>query len=155
MQDNPLVLSEDRLLRVQKGLEETLGEHHLATINCRLQLGDLYYEQARFLKAEPHFLAAMPVYEREFGEFHMNTANIALRLAMLYHGQENYVKAEPYYKRAIKIMQDELGDFDPKVLDVLKDYATLLQMTDRESEAQDLLSLAQDHLSGRWKRIVP
>lgn len=148
-------LSEDRLLRAQEGLEQTLGPTHLATINCRIRLGDFYYDKARFLKAEPHFLAALEVYEREFGENHLNTANVLLRLALLYHGQENYEKAEPYYKRTIKVKQDELGDFAPEVIDVLKNYATLLQMTDRETEAQQLLSFAQEHLSGRWKRIVP
>ncbi len=88
-----------------------------------------------------------------YGSDTIETAMATHKLALLYHALEQYDKAEPLYNEALRVLRIERGDYHHDVLGVLKDFATMLQMMNRDEEAQELLNFAQDHLSGRWKTI--
>jgi hypothetical protein len=54
--------------------------------------------------------------------------------------QGRYAEAEPFYREALVIQEQTLGPDHPYTLMTLEHYAELLSNTEREQDAQQLLS---------------
>jgi tetratricopeptide (TPR) repeat protein len=150
-EDSPT--TEERLQRALSTFIEMVGEEHPHTVMAKMKLGDHYYENAQYLKCKPYYIAVLEKHTQIYGPETIEAAMATHKLALLYHALEQYDKAEPLYIEALRVLRIERGDYHQDVLVVLKDYATMLQMMNRDEEAQELLNFAQDHLSGRWKTI--
>jgi hypothetical protein len=59
-------------------------------------------------------------------------------LALLYKEQRKYDQAELIYQRGLAIREQTVKLEHPKVAEILVNYADLLRMTGRESEAAKL-----------------
>ncbi|MBC7998994.1 MAG: tetratricopeptide repeat protein [Leptolyngbya sp.] len=144
---------EERLQRALATLMEMVGDDHPHTALAQMRLGDYYYERAHYSKCHPYYVSVLEKHQKLYGMDTIETAMATHKLALLYHVLEKYDLAEPLYNEALRVLRKERGDYHADVLGVLKDFATMLQMTNRDAEAQELLNFAQDHLSGRWKTI--
>jgi Flp pilus assembly protein TadD len=72
----------------------------------------------------------------------MPVANTCNNLAILYRVQNRYNDAEPLYKRAIAIYESE-ASANRALVNVLENYAELLNATGRTSEANTIAQRAK------------
>lgn len=104
-------------------------------------LGSLYKSEEKFDKAEESFKRALTITEE--GPQGPNSYLIARsldHLGRLYTLQARYKEAEPLLQRAMKITE---AWSNAETVNVLQDYAALLEQTNRAAEAQDLRTHAQ------------
>jgi tetratricopeptide (TPR) repeat protein len=73
--------------------------------------------------------------EKLLGPDHPDLANDLNNLGALYFSEGRYTDAEPVLKRALAIKQDAFGPNDPRLLQILDNYAIALSALNRNTEA--------------------
>jgi tetratricopeptide (TPR) repeat protein len=101
-------------------------------------LVEVYWNQAKYRQAEPFAKQLFYVLESVHGPDHLKVGIAAGDLAMLYHWQGKYGQAEPLYRRALSIKKRIFGENHPEVIELVENYASLMQATDRTEQAQHL-----------------
>jgi tetratricopeptide (TPR) repeat protein len=103
------------------------------------RLGFLYYEQGRYLEAEPLLQKALTLTKQLLGSDHPDVATGLNNLALLYRSQGRYSEAEPLYLQSLKSYQNRLGIDHPDVAISLNNLAVLYGCQGRYTEAELLL----------------
>ena len=128
--------------------EEIYGKCHLKTASCLNNLSGVYYNQGRYADAEPLTVQVLTIYNKVLGPEHPDVGMAANNLAMLYHAQGKYGVAELLYERAMPIRKRALGKTHPIVVNLMENYANVLDQLDRSNKAANLRSEMRD--SGIW-----
>ena len=111
------------------------------------QLGEVYYRQHDFTKAEPYFWRALPIWAKPVGAEDLEMATSLTGLARLYQAKHEYQKAEPLVKQALKIREKTFGMNHRKILPSLEEYFSLLKLMNRDEEAKKLDARSQTILT--------
>ena len=134
------------------GMAEPWLEQCLSTARDRLKddhpcvtaslnnLALLYYNQGRYVEAEPLYLQALEL--SLLGDDHPDVADSLNNLALLYKSQGRYAEAEPLYLQALELRERFLGDNHPDVANSLSNLAGLYESQGRYAEAEPLYLLA-------------
>ena len=101
-------------------------------------LGSLYYQQGRYVDAEPLHKRSLAISEKALGRDHRDVATSLNDLATLYDLQGQYSEAEPLYKRALAIREKALGPDHPDVALSLNNLALLYRTQGRYADAEPL-----------------
>ncbi len=142
------------LFRKSLGIkEQCLGQSNVVVATAISNLAKLFYFQRQYQDAEEYALKALGIYETVLGLEHPDVACSLHNLATLYHVQEQWDKAEPTYKRALNICRKKLGNDHPATIRLLKGYANLLKLTNRNTEAVSMHGAGAGFISGSWKAI--
>lgn len=120
--------------------EQALGSHHSDVAITLNDLGQLYADQERYAEAETIYQRALSMQQQALGTQHPRAATTLYNLGLLYTSQGRYAEAEPAYQNALAIQEQTLGPDHPYTLMTLEHYAQLLLKTEREQDAQELLS---------------
>ena len=83
-----------------------------------------------------------------------NCARITFRLAKTYRAYSMQTEAENEFKRSLAIHTKVYGAADSFTVEVLSEYAELLNELHREDEAQHMMYCAIGYLGGEWKPIA-
>jgi hypothetical protein len=73
-------------------------------------------------------------------------------LANVYRDTGRFAEAEPLYQRALWIRERALPAGDAKIVQVVENYARLLQLTDRGMQANDLVARVRPQ---RREEVLP
>ncbi len=124
-------------------------------------LAEVLWLQHKYDEAEKNCEQLLKFYESNFGMENFQVATVANNLALLSQFQRNYGAAEKYFKRAIEIRTKLFGENHPDVLNVMANYANLLTLLSRPSEAAEIKQKSRLAgggrwaISGRWKAYAP
>jgi tetratricopeptide (TPR) repeat protein len=100
------------------------------------RLGMLYYDQGRYLEAEPLLQKALVLNKQLLGPEHPKVANSLNNLAGLYESQGRYSEAESLYLQSLEIIERQLGLDHPSFAASLNNLAGLYESQGRYSEAE-------------------
>ncbi len=120
--------------------KKELGENHPEYASSLENLGILYKALGDYKAAEPLLKQALEIKKKELGENHPSYASSLNNLGNLYKALGDYKAAEPLYKQALEIKKKVFGEEHQDYLSNLDLYAYLLLLTNREQEAQNILS---------------
>lgn len=116
------------------------------------KVAELYFKAGKLDKAHLYCEQVLSVYLDLFGSRHMDVACISGNLAMICHALKNFRKAEKHYLQAIDVKTELLGNEHPEVTKLRSNYADLLRITNRSSEAEQLKTGASVVTSTGWKK---
>jgi Flp pilus assembly protein TadD len=131
-------------------------EQALDLATCLNWIASLYYEQGRYIEAEPLHVRSLSIREQQLGKDHPKVAESLNNLALLYYSQGLYAKAEPLCRQSLSIWEQELGKDHPDVAVNLNNLALLYNSQGRYGEAESLYvralsireqQLGKDHFS--------
>jgi tetratricopeptide (TPR) repeat protein len=97
---------------IQKSLaikENASGKDHPELTDNLITLGDIYYAQGNYAKAEPLYQRSLAMDENALGKDHLTVASDLEHLANLYSQQDNYKYAEASFQRSLAIQKKILG----------------------------------------------
>ncbi len=80
----------------------------------------------------------MRIRERTYGPGHWKVGQTLYNLGVLHHFQGDLDRAEPFYRRALAVQQRALGPGHPDLADTLDNYADIMSVTGRGTEAAQL-----------------
>lgn len=123
--------------------QETLGEDHPQTAYCLLHLGRLALQRGDISQAVSYSRQAVAVFQRKLGLTHYATGQALHCLAAALSEQQQYPEAERYYQEAKEIYGRSGGPESDLYLDLLSEYAELLQAMGREDEARQYVSYVE------------
>jgi tetratricopeptide (TPR) repeat protein len=103
---------------------------------CSLAIG--YYNQAKYVQAEPLFQSALNMYEKKLGPDNTTVAALINNLGSVHEHQGHVAQAETLYKRALEIDEKVLGPDHPNVAVALKNLAGIYRITHRDVDAAKL-----------------
>jgi tetratricopeptide (TPR) repeat protein len=104
-------------------------------------LASLYQKEGDNTQAESNWKQAIAILEKAHDDQQLA---IALHnLADLYRAQAKYTEAEPLYKQSISLEENSFGPDHPYLITDLRQYADVLEKTNRKSEADQLLARAR------------
>ncbi len=89
----------------------------------------------------------------EGGIYTENCARITFRLAKTYRAYSMPTEAEEQFKKSLAIHTKVYGAADSFTVEVLSEYAELLNELHREDEAQHMMYCALGYLGGDWKPV--
>jgi len=143
----------EELWREALPLAEQLGEddeRYLKTITgiCRAMI-----MQKKDWDVIPWLDKSYELHERKETRYNENCARITFRLAKTYRAYQMPVEAEEKYKLSLEIHTKVYGPQDSFTVEVLSDYAELLNELHREDEAQHMMYCAIGYLGGEWKPV--
>jgi hypothetical protein len=92
------------------------------------------------------------IYEARYGPAHPDVGVFTNNLGLLYHTQKKHFMAESEYQKALSIQTKALGNSHPQTLNVIANYARLLNETHREREAKHLEACIEGARTGNWRR---
>lgn len=141
--------AEDLLLRLAQVTSRPAGPGNIGNANTLLKLAEIYYSQGKYDKAEPFGLTALRSYEIAHGASHSETTRIAGNVAYIFHAQSKFAQAEELYKRAIA-SKTKGNKYDAEATNLMRSYASLLEATHREGEAEHMMRCVQGLESGNW-----
>jgi tetratricopeptide (TPR) repeat protein len=101
-------------------------------------LSKLYFDQGRYLEAEPLLQKALALRKDLLGKEHLGVADSLDHLANLYATQGRYPDAEVLYQNALEIYQDNLPGSYPLVASSLNNLANVYEAQGRFGEAEPL-----------------
>ena len=119
--------------------EKVWGSQHPLVASSLNNLGKLYHHQGNYVQAEPLLKQALAIRKHVLGPAHLHVANSLNCLAKLYVDQGRYARAKPLYQRALALREQALGPGHPDVITLMEDYAVLLRVMKRETEATKLV----------------
>jgi CHAT domain-containing protein len=120
--------------------KKELGDNHPSYAMSLDNLGVIYNNLGDYKAAEPLYKQALDIRKKELGDNHPDYAMSLNNLGVLYKQMGDYKAAEPLYKQALEIKKKVLGEDHQYYLSNLDLYAYLLLLTNREQEAQNILS---------------
>src|SRR2546423_3731577 len=87
-------------------------------------LGNLYADQGKLVKAEQMFQRALQGYKKAWGPEHTSTLRTVNNLGLLYKSQGKLVKAEQMYQRALQGEGQPCSGADQNFLKGCEDFVT-------------------------------
>lgn len=117
------------------------------TLEC---LAEVLFGLQRAMQAEPVVKRILMIYERKYGAEHADIGIYTNNLGLLYHSQQKYYMAEAEYQKALRMQTKLLGHAHPQTLNVMANYARLLNETHRQREAKHLEDCIRGAQSGKW-----
>lgn len=109
----------------------------------QLKAAEAFYGKGEYARAEPFALKAFKTHKKVLGPDHPDTARVATNLAYILQAEEKYAPAEVLYKSSMTVLTKSMGAKDPFVVNLVKSYAVLLEVTHRELEAEHLLKCVE------------
>ncbi len=107
-----------------------------------------------YAQAEDYFTQALDIRKKIFGLIHPHVASSLNGLAFFYKTQGRYAEAEPLYKQALDTWAKTQSAMSPEAALIAWNYAALLRITNRETEAAQLEARWHLHQSSRaWLGI--
>ena len=82
------------------GREKTFGPDHTSTLNTPNNLGRMYHDQGKLVKAKQTYQQALLGWEKAFGPDHTSTLYTLNKLGHLYHDQCKLNEANEIFERA-------------------------------------------------------
>ena len=125
-------------------VEKYFGPFHPELAPSLNKLGDLYYLQGDYNKAQPLYARALAIREKAFGPDHPDVALSLGNLAGIYQDKGRYSEAEPLYNRSLAIREKVFGLDHPVVALILNNLATLYRDQGRYSKAEPLYNRSLD-----------
>ena len=119
--------------RARPILERAYGMEHPLTVSVMNNQAEVLWKLKRYAAAETRFRQALAAKERLYAPEHASIAVSLNGLAGVLRDSNRASEAEPLYKRALAIR--ELGNGSPELAETLRDYAILLQATNRSALA--------------------
>lgn len=95
----------EQQLKDALGLAEKMGMHDPRLVASLNKLGQLYYAQGKFKRAEPLYRRALEISEMILGPDHPDLAANLSNLAAVYDAQGKHPLAAPFHKRALTILE--------------------------------------------------
>ena len=102
-------------------------------------LGQLYFSQGDYDKAEPNFINSLAIFEKAYGPNHKNIATSLHNLGALYKAQGHFEKSEPLLLRAISITEKEFGSSHLNLVASLHSLGLLYHAQGNIGKAEPLL----------------
>jgi len=121
---------------------ETPDSHLLAELLD--DMGLLAIRQGRLADAEPLLVRALRIYERAFSTENAPAALCTAHLAMLYREQKRLAEAEPLFRQSLAAQERTMGKDAPVLAITLREFAQLLLLRNRGSEAALLEARARN-----------
>lgn len=126
------------------------GDRRLAmTLEC---LAEILFKLRQLAQAEIVVKRVIALYQERYGPEHHDVGVFTNNLGLLYHSQKKHFLAEGEYQKALRIQTKALGNSHPQTINVMANYARLLNETHREREAKHLESCIEGAKTGNWKR---
>lgn len=119
------------------------------TLEC---LAEILFKQRQLSQAESVVKRVIAIYEARYGPNHPDVGVFTNNLGLLYHTQKKHFMAESEYQKALSIQTKALGNSHPQTLNVIANYARLLNETHREREAKHLEACIEGARTGNWRR---
>ncbi len=120
-------------------LTGALGDQHFDLISPLNNLGLLAWKSGDYQEAVDFFDRALKISSDSLGEEHVNVAWPLWGLANVYRDSGDFNKAEQFYQRALAIRKEHLEPDHPQIIETNTEYARLLKLMGRNSEANQLL----------------
>ncbi len=128
-----------------KDPQTELAESENSQLKLAKQQNDLgwsYFEQGRYVEAEPLLRQALEIRQRELGDDDAITAQSFNNLAGLYQTQGRYAAAEPLLQKALKIRKVRSEQEPTKYAAALNNFAGLYDDQGRLDKAEPLYQQA-------------
>jgi tetratricopeptide (TPR) repeat protein len=119
------------------------------TLEC---LAEILFKQRQLAQAEVVVKRVIAIYEARYGPAHPDVGVFTNNLGLLYHSQKKHFMAESEYQKALSIQTKALGNSHPQTINVMANYARLLNETHREREAKHLEACIEGAKTGNWRR---
>jgi tetratricopeptide (TPR) repeat protein len=119
------------------------------TLEC---LAEILFKKRQLTQAEGVVKRVIAIYEARYGPAHPDVGVFTNNLGLLYHTQKKHFMAESEYQKALSIQTKALGNSHPQTLNVIANYARLLNETHREREAKHLEACIEGARTGNWRR---
>ena len=119
----------------------------IMTLEC---LAEILFTLQRPMQAEPVVKRILMIYERKYGPEHTDIGTYTNNLGLLYHSQQKHYMAEAEYQKALSMQTKLLGHAHPQTLNVMANYARLLNETHRQREAKHLEDCIKGLQTGKW-----
>lgn len=123
-------------------LKEKYKPDHWLISRSTSTLAAIRAGQGKLAEAESLYQGALANLKEKLGPNHPEVSKTLAGLAKVYLTEQEFSKAEPLFKEAIAIRERVAADH-PYLIDILENYATLLQQTHRDSEAKEMNERAQ------------
>ena len=121
-------------------MEQALGPDHLDLASHLVTMAEFYIDQGVYSEAEPLYERAVAIAEATLGRDHPDVGTALAGLGAVYYNQGLLTDAEPLFERSLFIFEAVLEPNDVRLADVLEDYAALLRVTDRGTQAAEIES---------------
>jgi len=119
------------------------------TLEC---LAEILFKLRQLAQAEAVVKRVISIYQQRYGPEHQDVGVFTNNLGLLYHSQKKHFLAESEYQKALRIQTKALGNSHPQTINVMANYARLLNETHREREAKHLEACIEGAKTGNWKR---
>jgi len=133
--------AERQLEKALKAMEVAFGSEHKKTAKIHYLLAEVYWNQGKFERAEPHAVRALEIREKRLGSHHVDVAMSLCGLGELYIDRRAD-EAERALKRAYLIREQHYGSEHPLVARVLQDLALVADNGGEYEKAVELCSRA-------------
>jgi CHAT domain-containing protein/Tfp pilus assembly protein PilF len=118
--------------------EKAFGSDHPEVATALSNLGQHYYLQRDYEKAESLYLRALAIREKAFEPDHPDIAEVLNKLGSVYVDQMLYAKAEPLKLRALAIREKAFGPDHPDVAQALSNLGFLYMQEGLYAKAEPL-----------------
>jgi tetratricopeptide (TPR) repeat protein len=119
------------------------------TLEC---LAEILFKLKHLTQAEGVVKRIIGIYQARYGPDHSDVGVFTNNLGLIYYSQKKHFMAESEYQKALSIQTKALGSSHPQTLNVVANYARLLNETHREREAKHLEACIEGAKTGNWKR---
>ncbi|CAN5345179.1 hypothetical protein BH11CYA1_BH11CYA1_21690 [soil metagenome] len=119
------------------------------TLEC---LAEIHFKLKQLTQAEIVVKRVIAIYQTRYGPDHSDVGVFTNNLGLIYYSQKKHFMAESEYQKALRIQTKALGNTHPQTLNVIANYAKLLNETHREREAKHLEACIEGAKTGNWKR---
>jgi tetratricopeptide (TPR) repeat protein len=121
----------------------------LMNLEC---LAEVLFKMGRLTQVEPVVKRIIMAYEKKYGREHPDVGVFTNNLGLIYHKQGKCFMAETEYQKALSIQTKLLGNSHPQTLNVMSNYARLLNETHRQREARHLEACIEGVKTGSWNQ---
>jgi tetratricopeptide (TPR) repeat protein len=94
-------------------------------------------------EAEALCKQALATYDQKLAAVNPSSARVLEALAQVYQEKRDYQGAAEFYQRSIKMYEQALGPENVELIPVLENYAALLRLRKRDSEAASVRDRAR------------
>ena len=132
------------------GLQKTVGEDHISTLNAVYSMASILDNMGEYDKALEWYLRALESYEKTLGRDHISTLDTVNNMAIVFRSKGEYDKALEWYQRALEGYEKTLGHDHISTLNTVNNMAIVFQS---KGEYDKALEWYQRALDGKEKAL--
>ena len=126
------------------GLQKTVGEDHISTLNAVYSMASMLNDMGEYDKALEWYLRALEGYEKTLGRDHISTLDTVYNMAIVFGSKGEYDKALEWYQRALDGQEKALGCDHISTLNTVYNMGATFEEQEKYDKALDFFERALD-----------